>query len=182
MGLLPHDMAAGFPRTSNTWERGSTRQKAKSFYNLIPDLSPDHFCHILFFSNNSMSLAQHSGGGDRTRVWLCRGGRSEGPLRGCLLHRTIFFFIYTLIRMIWYLKNLFQWIFFSDQCRVLGFYPKWSKERLGLLLFTREWDSTRKPVQEIWKGWEAGMQARGKGWATVQAGRPLMLRWPPLKF
>lgn len=24
------------------------------------------------------------------------------------------------------------------------------------------------------------MQAKGKGWATVQAGRPLLLHWPPL--
>ena len=44
------------------------KKKAKSFYNLIPDWSPDHFCHILFFRDNSVSPARAQG---------------EGTARGC---------------------------------------------------------------------------------------------------
>lgn len=59
------------------------------------------------------------------------------------------------------------------------FAPKFPRRDWVYYFFTHEWESTRKPVEDIWKGWEAGMQARGKRWATVQAGRPLLHR-PPL--
>lgn len=55
------------------------KKKAKSFYNLIPDWSPDHFCHILFFRNNSVSPAQTQGEGT-ARGCSYGGGCSEGPL------------------------------------------------------------------------------------------------------